>query len=399
MGDFASFQEIFRVGRDEILSRNSQLTREVIERDGSDANVLVAAAAAIGDDSIGQLTQVEAGLYLDSAKGLMLDRLVFDRYGLTRKPASPSQGSASFSTTAPAPGAFTIPSGTKLQASDGKQFITTASGSFAAGSTGPVLVAIRSVLAGSAQQAASGTITSILGQITGQPSDLVVTNTLATAGADDEEKDESLRDRARLFFTTARRGTIAAIRVAALAVPGVRTATAFEVIDVFGRPAKAVQLVIADAYTDQLVNVSPTPPTYQAQSQVLALTVFNSLDDVRAAGIYVDVQVGSVVLQAVTLGLRFVAGANVDSVALQARAIVAATINALSPGSSLTIASLVAALRLINGLVVTGQEIISPPGDIAVQPLQVLRSSLALVVASTVQPDQALQGSANPDAV
>lgn len=399
MADFPAFQELFRVGRDEILTRNSSLTREVIEREGSDANAIVAGEAAVGDEVIGQLTKVAAGLYLDSAKGQDLDRLVFDRYGLTRKPASPAMGSVVFTTTAPAPGAFSIPLGTKLQAIDGEQFITTAAASFAAASTGPVTVAVRSVLAGASQQAANNTITSIVTQISGQPTDLRVNNTVATAGADDEEKDESLRDRARQFFTTARRGTLAAIRVAALGVPGVRTATAFEVIDVFGRPAKAVQLVVSDAFTDQLVNVNPTPATYQAQSQVLSTTVFNALEDVRAAGIFVDVSVAQVVLQGVTLGLRFLAGVNVDTVALKARAIVAATINSQRPGQAMTISSLISALQLITGLIVTGQEIISPAGDVVAEPLQVLRTSLSLVVASSLQPDQALQGSGNPDGV
>jgi hypothetical protein len=399
MADAPTFQELFRIARDEALSRNGKLTREVIERQGSDANVLMAAGAGAADEVIGQLVKTAADLYLDSAKGTALDRLVFDRYGLVRKSAAPALGSVEFTTTAANPSSFAIPSGTKLSTADGRQFVTTASATFAAGGTGPVTVAVRSVLAGASQQARANTITSIADAINGSPDDLRVNNALATAGADDEEKDEQLRERARQFWTSARRGTLGAIQSAALAVSGVRKATAFEAIDALGRPAGAVQLILADAFTEQLVAVSPTPAAYQAQSQVLADEVFGALYDVRAAGIYVQVQVAQVTLQGVSLGLSFQGGVNVDQVALQARATVAAYVNTLAPGSPLRVANLVTVLRTIPGLIVTGNEVISPAGDVTPDTLEVLRSSLSLVVAVSLQPDRAIQATTNPDSV
>lgn len=399
MADAPTFKELFRVARDEMLARNSELSLEVIEREGTDANALCAANAASGDEVIGQLVKVEADLYLDSAKGDALTRLVFDRYGLLRKPAAPALGSVVFTTTAPNPSVFAIPTGTKLQTKDGRQFITTASATFATGSTGPVTVAVRSVVAGLAQQAKIGTITSLITRLTGAPGDLAVTNMLATVGADDEEQDDELRGRAREFFTTARRGTVAAIQAAARAVPGVRKATAFENLDAFGRPAKSVQCIIADAFTDQLVDVGAVPPAYQAQSQVLAGNVFAALDEYRGGGVFVDVRVGQVVMQGIQLGLRFNAGVDPDTVALQARAVVAGTINALAPGEDLILSTLLTALRALPGLNVTGQEIVSPLGDVVVQPLQIVRTSLALVLAVSMQPTVALQSSNNPDAV
>jgi uncharacterized phage protein gp47/JayE len=399
MADFPTFQELFRIERDEMLSRNGELTREIIEREGSDANLIVAGGAAAADECIGQLAQVEAAVFLDSAKGRKLDRLVFDRYGMLRKPASPAVGTVQFFTTAPAPAPFSIPLNTKVATADGRQFVTTAAANYAGGSLGPVSVQVQSVLAGASQQAKSNTITSIVGQIAGAPADLKVNNPLATAGADDEESDDDLRDRARRFWTTARRGTLAAIQTKALEVPGVRKATAFEALDVYGRPAKVVQLVIADAFTEQLVGVNPTPLSYETQSQVLADNVFAALSDTRAAGIFVQVQLGQVILQGVQLGLSFQAGVSVDKVALQARAIVVATINSLSPGETLTRTRLINALRLITGLVVTGNEILSPAGDVVVQPLQVLRSTLSLVLAVSIQPERAIQSTTNPDVV
>lgn len=397
MADIPSFAELARVARDEALTRNSRLTREVLEREGSDANAVVSAGVAAADEVIGQLLRAQAGTFLDSARRKDLDRLVFDRYGLTRKPASPAQGSVQFSTATATVAAFPIPVDTRLQTADGKTFLTTTNGAFPSGSTGPVVVAVRSADAGANQQARIGTITSILDTIPGAPTDLVVTNVLATTGADDEELDDSLRDRARRFFTTVRRGTLRSIEAAGLAVPGVRTAVAFEFTDEFGRPNRATQLIISDAFTEALVDISVVPVAYQAQSQVLAATVFQALDDVRAAGIFVDVVVAQVSLLGVRLGLSFQAGVDVDSVALQARAAVVSYINALQPAQAFDPTEAINRLRLVAGLIVTGSEIISPVGTVTPSTLEVLRTTLGLVVASSVQPDQALQGSAVAD--
>jgi uncharacterized phage protein gp47/JayE len=395
--DFPTFADQQRLARDEMLSKNSTLTLEVIEREGSDANAITAGMAAVGDDLTTQMVRAQAGLFLDSARGTTLDRLVFDRYGLSRKPASQALGSVNFTTTTPAPATMPIPRGTVVATSDGRQFVTWADATFPMGSVGPIVVEVRSTLPGSDQQARANTITSIQSQITNQTDDLRVTNPLATAGADDEEEDDQLRARARLFFTTARRGTLKAIEAAALSVPGVRTANVFEGLDALGRPARFVNLVVTDAYTDDLVDIDPTPATYQTQSQVLADSVALALDDVRAGGIYVQIQVAVVVLQPVTLGLRFLAGVSADLVALNARAVLAAYINSLNPGDDMLVSELIARLRTVNGLEVTGAEILSPAGDVVVPPLSVLRSGINLIVATSVQPDRALQGSANPD--
>lgn len=400
MPDLPTYDDLFRVARDEALARNGALTRDAIERAGSDANILTAGTAAVGDELSGQLAVVAAGLYLDSAKGAALDRLVFDHYGLTRKPAAAALGSVQFTSAGGATAAFAIPAGTRLQTADGTAYVTTEAAAFPLAGLGPVTVAVRSVLAGAAQQAKVGTITSLLSQLTGAPGDLAVTNAVATAGAADEESDDSLRDRARRFFTTARRGTRAAIEAAALAVPGVVRASAIETLDGYGRPTKSAQLVVADAFTDALAQLNQDPPAYQTQSQVLASNVFAALDDVRGCGIFVDVRVAQVVLQPVQLGLRFAAGASVDAVALQARAAVVAAINQLAPGATLTRAAIRGALATVPGLLVSADltDVISPAGDVVPTSLQAVRSTLALVLAVSMQPDRALQGSANPDA-
>jgi uncharacterized phage protein gp47/JayE len=396
--DAPNFNDLFRIGRDEVLARNAQLSREAVERDGSDANVIVASGAAIGDETVGVLVQVASGMFLDSATGTLLDRVVFDRYGLTRKPASPAVGSVVFATTAPVPGAFVIPSGTALSTPDGIEFTTLVDMTFLAGAVATAPVSVRSLLAGLAQQASIGTIKNIIGQIPGSPNDLTVNNLLATAGADDDESDDALRDRARRFYQNVRRGTRGAIESGAVSVAGVRTAKAFEVIDAFGRPSRYVQLAISDAFTESLATLTAVVPAYQAQSQVLAAQVFQALDEYRACGIYVDVVVAQVVLLPIHLRLSIAAGSDPDQVALEARAAVVTAVNGQQPGQNLPMSVIQNALKGIGGLIYTGTEIASPPGDIIATPLQAIRTSMGLVGAISTATDQPLVGTLNPDA-
>ncbi len=402
--DFPNFPTLFQIARNEALVRNSSLTVDAIDREGSDANILVATACAAADEVVGQLTVTTAGLFLDSANGDALDKLLFDRYGLVRKVASAAVGSVAFSLPAPAASAFNIPVGTQLTSTEGLKFETTAPTLFPAGSAGPVYVAVRSQLAGANQQAKAGTITNITGTIPFSPSGLTVTNPIATAGASDRESDTDFRERGRAFFTTVQRGTLSAITQGALAVPGVVSASTYETYDSAGGPNKRVICVIADKYTDTLANYSVVPPTYEAQSKVLAQNVFNALEAYRPAGVFVQVQLAQVVPQPIVMSLSFQAGVDINAVATAARAAVANYINSLQPGQSLYLSALIQVLQGTSGLIVTGDEIVSPANVIVstdplvyVQPLQVLRTTLALVRASSSNPSTPIGLFFNPD--
>lgn len=397
MPDLPTFKDLFNIGRDEILSRNGAITRDAVERDGTDANALTAAGAAIGDEAVGQLAKANGALFLDSSTGTDLDRLVIDRYNLYRKPASAGFTSLAWSTTAGAPANFDIPAGTRVATKDGNVWTTLVSLTFAAGSVGPYLVAARSSAAGLSQQASAGTITNILDAPVGAPGDLKVTNQLASAGADDAESDDDYKNRARQFFLSARRGTLISIQNAALSYPGIRRVSVFETIDGSARPARVVQLVLADGFVDALVGTNPVPNTYATQSQVLAQQVVDSLEEARAAGIFVSATVAQVVLQPVQLALAFAAGADVDATAFKARSLIVGYINSLSPGQTFNRADAGRVLQTVNGLLVSGEEILSPVGNVVPRTLQVVRTNLSLVVAVSVQPDRALQGSTNPD--
>jgi uncharacterized phage protein gp47/JayE len=91
--DLPSFDDLMRIGQTEALVRNPRLSLAELNRRGSDLNNLMAGAAAMGDECMGQLASLRADLYIGTARGAALDRLVTDRYPeLLRKQAAPSFG-------------------------------------------------------------------------------------------------------------------------------------------------------------------------------------------------------------------------------------------------------------------------------------------------------------------
>lgn len=388
MADFPSSSALFQAARNEVLLKNGQLSVEAVDRDGSDANVLLAAAARIGDEVIGQLVNVVSGLYLDSATGDNLDRLIIDRYGITRKQASNGLVTLTFTSNVAPAANVVIPANTLVRSTTGITYQTVYPETLLAGDT-VVQSLARSSLAGVNQQVNAYTLTTLASSIpdaVSQGITLSVTNTLASAGAADRETDADYRARGRAFFTSSRRGTLSAIEQGALTTPGVVRAKAFETLGESGNPNGYVSLVIADQYTDTLATLTLTNPTYASQSQALAQSVFTTLQEYRPAGIFVNVQTAQVVLQPIVLSLSFAAGVNADTVALAVRSAVVTYVNNLNPGDDLTFEGLNAVILSIPGVVDNGFPIYSPPlnpGDsIVTTPLQVIRTSLSIVRAN-----------------
>ena len=374
--DLPNFQDLFRTGRDEALSRNNRLTLEEIERKGSDLNILVAASAAMSDDVMGQLAQLKADTFAGTARFDALDRLILDRYpGLVRKQASPSFGYVTFSFSPAVASAFSIPDGTQLSTADGVQFITVGAVSVAIGTTS-IAVPVRSVLAGAQQKAKPGAINSLLAQIVGAPSSgMTVSNTAATFGGEDRESDTDYVTRSRTYFLSQRRATKSAIEQAVLSIPGVRKCTVFENLDTLGRPIGYVQIVVADSYTEQFVTASTLPATYAAQLANLAVQIETVLEDWRSAGVGVQVVFATVVLQSIRVSLAYLPGVDQESVKTVVLARIIQHVNGLKPGEALNISDLRELAQTTSGVYATGNEIVTPTGNVMPRPGEVLRTS------------------------
>ena len=374
--DLPSFSTLYRIGKVEALVRNPRLTPDEVDRQGSDINILLAAPAAMADECVAQIASVRKDLYVGTAEGDALDRLITDRYpDLIRKQASPSYGYVTFSFSPAVSGAFTITDGAVLSTADGVQFITLGDTSVSAGTTSKT-VPIRSMLAGASQKAGPAKIKNIITSFVGAPSSgMTVSNSAATFGGEDREKDSDYAIRYTLRYLAARRATIGAIEQAVLEVPGIVKCTVFENLDTLGRPIGYVQAVIADSYTEQFVTSATTPAAYASQLAGLQVQIESLLREWRAAGVGVVIKFAQVILQSCRIIPSYAAGADqvaVNSVILSK---INQHINNLRPGEPLVLEDLRTILRTTSGLVYTGNEIVTPTGDVIPLPGQVLRTS------------------------
>lgn len=397
MADCPTYKDLWRIARNEVLANNASLTRSAIERSGSDAGALVAASAAVGDAVIGRAIQFQASLLLGSARGAALDKLVWDRYQELRRQAAPGRVDVTITSPTAVATGFLIPAGTVFTTADGRVWNATEQVSFPTGATGPITVPTQSALSGLAQQIRRGAINAM--QLTTAPAGLVVTNPLASAGADDGEDDDTFRARAQRIYATRSRGTLAAIERGALSVGGVRTARAFEYVDVAGTltptyrtngtaalafGARLVEVVISDQFTAELVDAGAVPAAYQAQALTLANQVRSALLEYRACGVQVVVTQAIVSLIGITLLLRFRAGVDVAATSAAARAVAVSYTNGLRGGDTWEPQVLEALLAQVPGLEVLGGEVAAPSLPQPAESLQCWRTGYDLVVVGNV---------------
>lgn len=369
MADIPTRLDLYAVGRDYLVQRAKRLDPGQVDVEGSDANLFVGSQSVVADTVSQQLAYSVAKLTLDGAEGDDLDRWAFDRYGATRKGASPAVGTVRFARAAPG-ASGTVPAGTLLRTLANSQYITTTPASFGAGDL--VSIAdVRAVQAGKATQVGANAIRSFdkPGELFDKT--LTVTNPLTTAGGEDAEEDDTFRERVRGFWSAARRGVLAAIELGALAVPGVVSAQAIEGLTGGGLPARVVNLYIADSSG--------------VSSQALARKVLTELDDYRAGGITVVLSGSMPLIVSVELKLVFAAGVDTATLSANVRAAVVAFINSLPVNGALARTALGAVLERFrdDGLRPNNETIVAPAGDLVPPVGQSLRTTLADVTVTS----------------
>jgi hypothetical protein len=221
-----SFQDLLDQGQAEALARRGDL----LFADGDVSLAQLHAGAAMADANVRHTAQSFAATFIDLAKGDDLTALVDDHLNLQRQAPTAATVTVSFTRTSGG-GAGSIPSGTvvaTVQGADGAEirFATTGAIAVGAGNNGPFTITATATTTGRTTNAAAGTITRILATLF--DSTFSVTNAATAAGGNNEESDEQLRVRARAFWQTLRRGTLAALEFGALTVAAVRVAKASE---------------------------------------------------------------------------------------------------------------------------------------------------------------------------
>lgn len=371
MADFPSRLDLYAIGRDYVLQKATKIDPGQVDVLGSDVNIFVGSNSVVADTIIKQLAYSIARLFLDGAEGDDLDRLVFDRYGLTRKGASASLGSVNLTRATTAAGAGTIGVGTLLTTLTGVQYITTTAANFSITDLGvnPIISAnVRATQAGKLAQVGTHAINGFAKSGTVFDHTLQVDNPLSTAGGEDAEDDDTFRARVRNFWNTARRGVLAAIEFGALTVPGVVSANAVEVITTGALPARIVNLYIADSSG--------------LASQQLGALVVSALGDYRAAGITVVLNTSLPQIVPVVLALTFQAGIDTVTLGTTIVAAVVQFINSLPVNGALYLVDLYSVLRrfVSDGLIQNSSIITAPTGDVQPGIGQTLRTTLASVV-------------------
>jgi len=367
MADLPTRLDLFSLGADYLNQRATKIDPSQVFVLGSDANIFVGSQSVVADTITKQLAYSFARLYLDGATGDDLDRLAFDRYGLTRKGASAALGAVTFTRATFAAGGGSIPLGTILTTQTGVQYITTTVATFGNSSLGPAFANVRAVQAGKISQVGANAINGFATASALFDPSISVINPLTTAGGEDAEDDDTFRSRVRDFWNTARRGVLAAIEQGALTVPGVVSAQAVEVLSGLGQPARVVNLYISD---------SSGVASVQLGSQVLA-----ALYDYRAAGIAVILSTSIPLIVPIHLSLSFQAGIDTAALSTLVQAAIFSYVNSLPVNGTLLLSGLYTVLQRFtsNGLIVSQGSIISPAGDLTPPIGQTIRTTLASI--------------------
>lgn len=225
-----SFQDLYDVAEAELKARRPDLL--VTEGDITDA--FLHGGAAMGDLVLRFAAQAFRDTFLDGASGDALTALVDDHYGLQRDPATQAQAQVTISRpfVAGAEPAGTMPAGSIVATTydeNGEtiQFTLDADAVWILGELSKAGLDVTAVETGRESNVDAGEIQRIVDMPSFDTS-FTVTNPAEAGGGNPEESDEDLRSRAKSYFLTLRRGTLAALEYGALQVSTVRIAIASE---------------------------------------------------------------------------------------------------------------------------------------------------------------------------
>jgi len=226
MATAPSFQDLVDQGEVEITTARPDLTLN----DGDVVEADLHAAAAMSDAVIRYASLTFRETFIDGAEGEALTTLVNDHLNVQRKEASAARVTMAFTRTSGGSGGTIDASSVVGTAFDstGKQirYTTDADYIVAAAANGPFDIPCTAEVVGVEGNADAATITHVITTLF--DSTFTVTNAARAAGGNDEETDEELRQRAKAFYSTLRRGTAAALEYGALQVASVRVATVSE---------------------------------------------------------------------------------------------------------------------------------------------------------------------------
>lgn len=318
-------------------------------------------AGAMGDACIRFNVQALKETFIDGSKGDALTALVNDHLNIQRSPATSSQAGVTLSRTSGG-GAITIPAGFVVgsefdSAGNTVLFTIDADVNFAGADNGPHAGTVTAQIAGRAGNVAVGKIVRYVD--TKPDTTLAITNAAVAAGGNEEETDEELRVRARLFWQTLRRGTLAALEFGALTVASVRIARATE--DAGG----IVTLVVTDSDGNS--------------TALMIANVVTEIENWRAAGSIVNVTGGTALVVNVTGSLVVKDGVDATVLGPIAADAIVGRINKQRQGETLYIDSIKAAGIAVDPDAIEAIILTTPLVDVVPSAAQVIRPGVVTI--------------------
>lgn len=366
--------DFFRAAAERIkITQGTTLDPNSVSIDGTAVNIIVSAAAAIGDELDARNAARQAANLSQTARDTDLDVLITEEtFGrLTRKSASASQVALYATRPAPATGDVVINAG-EIIVIGALQFTIDSQAIFPSGVITP-----RSITA-TCTKVGSNTNIAVASPVWKSPANLgdpsitlspvTSDNGSFATGGSDREKNSDFRAR-RASYGQGLDRNLDFLVSGALGVNGILFAAAIEVIDANDIPTGAVQLYIGDI-------------NGRANDATIA-KVRAALRGFRMAGQHVEI-IGSVPsLQTIVLSFGVLDGFVQADVLSAAKAAVIVAVNALAPGATLSRATIAAAITSVPGSVLLSAVPFGctiPAADVvATSAVTIFRTSDALV--------------------
>jgi uncharacterized phage protein gp47/JayE len=358
--DLPNKTELFeRMIEEAIAFHNGKLTETTMRQEGTDANSLLMAGVALGDEICYQIYLAIKNSNPQTAEQEDLDKLLFDWFSLTRLAASSSITTLKFERSGTTEGI--IPAGYICSTNNGISF-----------KTNEDLIFADSILTGSVQATAvqagiAGNVDINTITIMEQPqfdNTFTCINADHAVGGRDQETDAQFRRRAAEYWTVQQKGTKDAIIFGAKQVPGVNDVYFSETAVSSDQNARYLQMVIAD-------------PSGNSDSTLVA-NVQNELEDWRAAGVWVEVLGGTAVDVTFNITYDYKAGFNEGTVDGNVIKNILFYVNNLKLGETLyvdVIKSLIAKTSGVYGNV----DIVLPSANIVPTAYQILKTDATLI--------------------
>lgn len=356
-----SFDEFLNIGRAEAILRRSELG----VREGDISEMLLAAAAGGCDRLVGWFAERVAATFLDGANQDDLTQLTADHWTIQRRAATKAVGTVTFNRASPDATIQSFPIGTTvatLRDSQGNdvQFLTTQVAQWAASTSGTRTVNVEAAVAGIAGNlSASNLITRIISTPPAGGTYTITASSLP-AGGSEEESDSDLRDRARLYPSTLRRGTLGALEYGAKQTATVAVAKASAIQD----PSGMVTVYVSDASG----NSSGTPKEVSASTVddgTMTAKVAVELFNWAAAPALVVVQGGAVQTVNISVQITVRLGIDVTQLVTDIQASISARVGKLNIGDTLYLSDIINAVKAVDPDNIVNVTVLTPLANTA----------------------------------